>query len=55
MVGIYELIFIRKELKGRLSNKKIESVGTGLLNQMGNKGGVGARMNVDLNGLEIEG
>uniref|UniRef100_A0A8C4WYY2 phosphoinositide 5-phosphatase n=1 Tax=Eptatretus burgeri TaxID=7764 RepID=A0A8C4WYY2_EPTBU len=41
LVGMMLLVFIRKDLETKVSNTMFDSVGTGLMGRMGNKGGVG--------------
>ena len=46
LIGIMLIIFVRQELTHLISNTACESVGTGLLGRMGNKGGVGVRFDL---------
>uniref|UniRef100_UPI00358FA077 inositol polyphosphate 5-phosphatase OCRL-like isoform X2 n=1 Tax=Myxine glutinosa TaxID=7769 RepID=UPI00358FA077 len=41
LVGMMLLVFIRKDLETKVTNTMFDSVGTGLMGRMGNKGGVG--------------
>lgn len=47
LVGILSLIFIRRDLKDRISCINADTIKTGLSGTLGNKGGIAIRFNVD--------
>jgi len=51
LVGLLSLVFIRKDLLGRVSNINVDIVKTGLAGTLGNKGGIAVRFDVDESSL----
>jgi len=47
LVGLLSLVFVKRELKERISNINGDIVKTGLAGTLGNKGGIAIRFNVD--------
>ncbi|EAR86607.2 endonuclease/exonuclease/phosphatase family protein (macronuclear) [Tetrahymena thermophila SB210] len=47
LVGIQTYIFAKSEMNGRITNIQFDSVKCGFVGQLGNKGGVAIRFNVD--------
>ncbi|KAL8141799.1 hypothetical protein V2J09_014831 [Rumex salicifolius] len=46
MVGIYVSIWVRRKLRGHITNLKVSPVGVGLMGYMGNKGSVSVSMSL---------
>lgn len=53
LVGIQTIIFAKNELNDRISDLEFDSIKCGFAGQLGNKGGVAVRFNVDDTSIAI--
>ena len=53
LVGMMLLVYTREELQSQLTNISVDTVGTGIMGKLGNKGGVGVRLRLHATDLCI--
>ena len=53
LVGMMLLVYTREELQSQLTNISVDTVGTGIMGKLGNKGGVGVRFRLHATDLCI--